>query len=129
MQRHPSSDFPDIVCESPRSFHFVAWCSGIVTYLLTYLRTYVLTYAFSLAGSIGHRPRNATIFCQWPSSPFISWCIPYLCFFFRDSLPGVSCPTSSPLTGSGLTGDGFCWFPGCMSYPPAFPLLFSFFYW
>ena len=44
---------------------------------------YLLTY-----GSIGHRPRNATVFCPWPSSPFLSWCIPspsflFPCFFAR----------------------------------------------
>ena len=44
--------------------------------------TYLLTYACLLAGSIGHRPRNATVFCPWPSSPFLSWCIPSPSFLF-----------------------------------------------
>ena len=43
---------------------------------------YLLTYACLLAGSIGHRPRNATVFCPWPSSPFLSWCIPSPSFLF-----------------------------------------------
>ena len=43
---------------------------------------YLLTCAFSLAGSIGHRPRNATVFCPWPSSPSLSWCIPSPLFLF-----------------------------------------------
>ena len=55
-----------------------------------------------------------------------------LCFFFRVSLPGVSWPTSSPLPWGvprdGLTGDGFWWFPECMSYPPPFSLLYFIFY-
>ena len=42
----------------------------------------LLTYAFSLAGSIGHQPRNATVFCPWPSSPSLSWCIPSPLFLF-----------------------------------------------
>ena len=68
----------------------------------TYL--YLLTYARLLAGSIGHRPRNATVFCSWPSSPFLSWVSHLLCFFFHVSLPGFSWPTSSPLPwGSVIT--------------------------
>ena len=49
---------------------------------------YLFYYACLLAGSIGHQSRNATVFCPWPSSPFLSWCIPspfYLfpCLFAR----------------------------------------------
>ena len=43
---------------------------------------YLLTYACLLAGSIGHRLRNATVFCPWPSSQFLSWCIPSPSFLF-----------------------------------------------
>ena len=91
------------------------------------------TYVCLLAGSIGHRPRNATVFCQWPSSPFLSCCIPSPLFLFPclsarcfvadlfSLLPwGVPC--------DGLTGDGFWWFPECMSYPPPFSLLYFIFY-
>ena len=39
-------------------------------------------YAFSLARSIGHRLRNATVFCLWPSSPFLSRCTPSLLYLF-----------------------------------------------
>ena len=42
----------------------------------------VLTYACLLAGIIGHRPRNATVSCPWPSSPSLSWCNPFLLFPF-----------------------------------------------
>ena len=42
----------------------------------------LLTYAFSLARSIGHRLRNATVFCLWPSSPFLSRCTPSLLYLF-----------------------------------------------
>ena len=45
---------------------------------LMFLRYYLLTYA----GSIGHRPRNATVYCPWPSSQFHSWCIPSPSFLF-----------------------------------------------
>ena len=45
-------------------------------------QSYLLIYACLLAGSIGHRPRNATIFCPWLSSPFLSWCIPYPSLLF-----------------------------------------------
>ena len=40
------------------------------------------TFAFSLARSIGHRLRNATVFCLWPSSPFLSRCTPSLLYLF-----------------------------------------------
>ena len=39
------------------------------------VRISLCCYNCLLAGSIGHRPRNATDFCPWPSSPFLSWCI------------------------------------------------------
>ena len=69
----------------------VKWfiCQIFVEYWISHkLLTYLLTYAWLLAGSIGHRPRNATVFCPWPSSPFLSWCIPspsflFLCLFAR----------------------------------------------
>ena len=53
---------------------------------------HLLTYALLLAGSIGHRPKNATVFCPWPSSPFLSWCIPsplflFPCLFARCFVP------------------------------------------
>ena len=31
---------------------------------------------------IGHRPRNATVVCLWPSSLSLSWCIPSPLFLF-----------------------------------------------
>ena len=47
-------------------------------------QTYILTYLclFARWEHIGHRLRNATVFCPWPSSPFLSWCIPSPSFLF-----------------------------------------------
>ena len=98
--------------------------------MLFYRYVYLLAYAFSLAGSISHRPRNATVFCQWPSSPFLPWCIPSPLFLFRCLSARCSWPTSSPLPWGvpcdGLTGDCFWWFPECMSYPGPIHLHFLF---
>ena len=57
--------------------------SCVVFIMSIFQRKVLLTYLclFS-AGNIGHRPRNATVFCPWPSSPFLSWCIPSLLFLF-----------------------------------------------
>ena len=93
---------------------------------------YLLTYAFSLAGSIGLRPRNATVFCLWPSSPFLSWCIPSPLFLFpclsAKCFVAYLFSSSLGVPRDGLTGDGFWWFPECMSYPPPFSLLYFIFY-
>jgi len=39
-----------------------------------------LSFSCLLAGSISHRPRHATAFCPWPSSPSLSCCNPSLLF-------------------------------------------------
>ena len=54
----------------------------IFTFKSTVQYHVLLTYAFSLARSIGHRLRNATVFCLWPSSPFLSRCTPSLLYLF-----------------------------------------------
>ena len=88
--------------------------------------------AYLLYACIGHRPRNATVFCQWPSSPFLSWCLasPLFLFPYLFARCFVAYLFSSSLGGpcDGLMGDGFWWFPECMSYPPPFSLLYFIFY-
>ena len=42
------------------------------------------TYACLLAGSIGHQPRKATVFCPWPSSPS-NECL--LCHLYQSDNP------------------------------------------
>ena len=91
----------------------------------------LLTYCL-LAGSIGHRSRNATVFVRGHLLHFSPGVSHLLRSLFRVSLSGVSWPTSSPLPWGvpcdGLTGDGIWWFPECMSYPPPFSLLYFIFY-
>ena len=97
---------------------------GTDHYILTYLCLFARwehyaidqgTPPFSVSGHLLH------------FSPGVSH---LLCFFFGVSLPGVSWPTSSPLPWGvlcdGLMGDGFWWFPECMSYPPPFFFFISF---
>ena len=68
----------------------------IYTYIyINYSELYLLTYACLLAGRTGHRPKTATVFRPWPSSPSLSWCKPSL-VSLSVSLPGVSW-TTSPL--------------------------------
>ena len=55
---------------------------SLLRYIFRYFSYLLLTYAFSLARSIGHRLRNATVFCLWPSSPFLSRCTPSLLYLF-----------------------------------------------
>ena len=67
----------------------------------------VLTYTFMLTGSIGHRPRNATVFCPWPSSPFLSWCIPLPLFLFLclcQVFHGLPLPWGVPCDGVMVSG-------------------------
>ena len=79
--------------------------------LLACLLTYLLTYAFSLARSIGNRLRNATFSVSGHLLHFSPGVSHLLCFFLGVSVPGVSRPTSSPLSWGvpcdGLTGDCF----------------------
>ena len=91
---------------SNKSLSRACTCALSVVYVTICLRTcastYLLTFAFSLARSIGHRLRNATVFCQWPPSPFLSWCTPsplYLlpCLFDRCFVASLF---SSSLGGS-----------------------------
>ena len=84
-----------------------------------------------LAGNIGHRPRNAIVFCPWSTSPFLSWCIPSPLFLFPclSARCFVAYLFASSLGVPRLTGDGFCWFPECMFYPPPFCLLYFIFLW
>ena len=51
-------------------------CIYWMVFLLWRTSVFLLTYACLLTGSIGHRPRYATVFCPWPSSPFLTCCIP-----------------------------------------------------
>ena len=71
----------------------------------------ILTYACLLAGSIGHRPKNATVFCSWPCCPFLSSCSPSLLFPFL--YPFARCFVgylfASSLRGSMWWLDGW-WF-------------------
>ena len=70
---------------------------------------------FLLAWSIGHRPRNATVFCRRHHIRLSPGVAHLFCFPFCVSLPGVPSPTSSSFPRrvpcDGLTGDGFWSFP------------------
>ena len=90
--------------------------------LLACLLTYLLVPVCSLGASTKERHRFLSVailaisLLVYPIS-FVSFpCLFPRCFvayLFACSL-GVPC--------DGLTGDGFWWFPECMSYPPRFSL-------
>ena len=79
----------------------ILWC----------MQTLFTSYLCLLIVSIGHRPKNATVFCPWPSSPSLSWCNPSILFlslyFFARCI--MTYLFASSLRGSMWWLDGL-WF-------------------